>query len=217
MAFKNAVKAAKLMQQNFTLNLPTGEGEEFEATFKILTGEEGVWTLRVDPVEEDSASYGFLQDLRTFVASLVSFKEGEEVLTTKDIISVFFSDQELANPSLLISQAKKDSLEQVRILSMWERVQACKTVEEIQALPLLCKEIIWELLLRGFLLTFENDYLMLILAHFNSNLNKIKPNYIVTEFLRATDLLLENKKKAVEDAHDTETQDISGSEEGSPA
>lgn len=209
MSFKNAVKAAKQMQQNFVALLPTGDGSEFEATFKVLTGEEGIWTMRIDPMEQDSASFGFLQDLRSFVASLISFKEGEEILTTKDILYVFFSEQELSNPSLLIHPFTKDSIEQVRAMSTWDHIKKCNTVEEIQVLPLSCKELIWELLLRGFLLTFENDYLMLIVAHFNTHLNKIKPNYIVSEFLRASDVLLSEKTKMNEEAHAEEPSDIS--------
>ena len=51
MSFKKAVIAAKKMQQIFSATLPAGDGSEFEASFKVLTGEEGVWTLRIDPLE----------------------------------------------------------------------------------------------------------------------------------------------------------------------
>lgn len=220
MAFKKAIAAAKKMQQVFKVTLPAGDGSDFEATFKVLTGEEGVWTLRIDPIEEDSSSYGFLSDLRTFVASIESFQEGEENLTSKDLIHLFFSDKELANPSLILHSIRKDSLEQVKIVALWEQIEASTTVEEIHALPQAAKEILWELLMKGFLLTFESDYLMLLLAHYNNALAKVKPNYIVEEFLRSTDKLLAARTaKAVSEAEATppkeanepEAEDISRS------
>lgn len=190
MSFKKAVESAKLLHQTFDLELPAIDGETFTGKFRVTTGQEGTWVLRINPDHFSGSAYGFILDLRTFVASLISFKEGDETILPMEIIQTFFTEAELANPSRITHIELQDSFTELQFAEIWKKCLGCKTEADVSGLPVAAKEFMWELLLRGFLSTFDNDYLFLILAHYNRGLEVVKPNILVTQFFREASKLL---------------------------
>jgi hypothetical protein len=203
MSFKKAVATAKQLHQTFEIELPSVDGENFIGKFRVTTGKEGTWVLRINPEQYSGSAYGFVLDLRTFVASLVAFKEEEEIILPMEIIQTFFTEQELANPSRIIHVDLQDSFTEAQYVEIWTNCRKCKTEEDVEKLPTTAREFMWELLLRGFLSTFDNDYLFLLLAHYNRGLEIVKPNLLVTQFFREASKLL---KLRIEEAADAEVQ-----------
>lgn len=198
MSFKKAVEAAKLLHQTFEIELPSLDGDNFTGKFRVTTGKEGTWILRINPEQYSGTAYGFILDLRTFVASLVSFKDADETIVPTDIIQTFFTKEELANPSRIVHVDLQDSFTEAQYVEMWQNCCKVTKEEDFENLPLTSREFLWELLLRGFLSTFDNDYLFLLLAHYNRGLEIVKPNLLVTQFFREASKLL---KLRIEESH----------------
>jgi hypothetical protein len=190
MSFKKAVQSAKLLQQVFEIEIPAVDGENFVGKFHVTTGKEGTWILRINPEQYSGSAYGFVLDLRTFVASLVALKEEEDLILPMEIIQTFFTEAELQNPSRIVHVNLQDSFTEMQYVEMWQNCLKCKTEADVEKLPTSTREFMWELLLRGFLITFDNDYLFLMLAHYNRGLEIVKPNLLVTQFFREASKLL---------------------------
>jgi hypothetical protein len=207
MSFKKAIKSAKAMQQTFDVDMSVGPDIAFTGRFRTLRGEPTVWTLRIDNTEETGVSYGFLLDLRIFCASIVSFTDEDGVALPIQIIQNMFTDGELTNPSRLVNPDRKDIFTETKIFTMWQELSAnCKKESDYDNLPLVAKELIWDLLLRGMILTFDREYNMMFLAKFNNELDKLAPNLVVSELERQVDkirqLTLDNQEKAeIQEAH----------------
>jgi hypothetical protein len=190
MSFKKAVQAAKQLHQVFELELPSMDGETFKGRFRVTTGKEGIWILRINNEVLSGTSYGFTLDLRTFVASLLSFQDGEDIILPTEIIQTFFTPEELQNPSRIIHVGLQDSFTEAQYVEMWQNCCKVTKEEDFENLPAASKEFLWELLLRGFLSVFDTDYLFLLLAHYNRGLEVVKPNLLVTQFFREASKLL---------------------------
>ena len=193
MSFKTAVQAAKQLHQVFELDLPSLDGDTFKGRFRVTTGKEGTWILRISNEVFSGTAYSFVLDLRTFVASLLSFKEDDETILPTEIIQTFFSADELQNPSRIIHVDPQDAFTEAQYVEMWQTCCKLKKEEDFEDLPTTSKEFLWELLLRGFLSVFDNDYLFLLLAHYNKGLEVVKPNVLVTQFFREASKLLKQR------------------------
>jgi hypothetical protein len=204
MSFKKAKEFAKSLQQTFTAVIPDGTGETYTAIFRLLSGEEAVWSLRIDPTLESETSFRIQQDLRSAISSIVKFVESEEILYPSDIVEVLFSPEELLDPAMLLNS---NSNEATRIVyrGYWLQIKNCKTEEDYQNLPILIKEVMWELLYKGFRLTFDGEYLIMFVNLYNLAYRQVRPT-VESEQLKRTLKLMLAKLEAREADSNVATQ-----------
>lgn len=189
MSFKKATEFAKSLQQTFTAIIPDGTGETYEATFRLLSGEEAVWSLRIDPSVESETSFRIQQDLRSAISSIVKFKEGEEILYPADILEVLFSPEELLDPAMLLG-SNPDEATRIVYRGYWLQIKNCKTEEDYKNLPILIKEAMWELLHKGFRLSFDGEYLIMFVNLYNLAYRQVRPTVESEQLKRTLRLML---------------------------
>ena len=90
MSFKKAIETAKKMQQNFEVSLSDGGSGNFDATFKILTGEEAVWTYRIERLNETEVSFQIIQNFRVFFLIFTSKIASKKWCSTIRNIGCFY-------------------------------------------------------------------------------------------------------------------------------
>ena len=219
MSFKKAIETAKKMQQNFQVSLSDGESGNFDATFKILTGEEAVWTYRVERRNETEVSFQVIQNFRVFCASLLSFKSkneaGEnEFLQVGDIIKMLYTPDELKDVKSLPLNFDETGVNELVYTQYLETLYGVKNEEEYKKLPLQTRELAWELIYKGMYFTFDQDYVFNITSTFLTAYRKIRPNPVEEQFM-ASIMQIVNEAKAAARANESKSEEIKDNSTGS--
>jgi hypothetical protein len=158
MKFRQLTTNAKKLNVPFTANLLVGENDTFTLTFRLLTGQEGMWIYRDNMVSESSTSFSMKVDHRSACASLVFLDDGEEKLSPVDIIRVLYPETELNDPAQAVEKSVEDT-ERVAMKVLWTSAMR-KSSEgvEISEFTLGEKEVVWDLLHYGLLRVYEPEF-----------------------------------------------------------
>ena len=215
MSFKKAIETAKKMQEHFKFEIPDGAGGKFTATCKLLTGEEAVWTYRVDRTNETPDSFQLIQNFRIFCASLLSFKSVEngveETLYPGDIIKQLYTPEELKNVGRLPLDFDEAGLTELVYAEYLNALFQVKSEEEFKQLPLKVKEMAWELIYKGIYFIFDQDYLFTLTTAFLYTYRNLRPNPIEEQFM-ASIIDIVNQAKAAKVERENE-KDLKPKEE----
>ena len=219
MSFKKAIETAKKMPQHVQVSLSDGESGNFDATFKILTGEEAVWTYRVERRNETEVSFQVIQNFRIFCASLLSFKSkneaGEnEFLQVGDIIKMLYTPDELKDVKSLPLNFDETGINELVYTQYLETLYGVKNEEEYKKLPLQTRELAWELIYKGMYFTFDQDYVFNITSTFLTAYRKIRPNPVEEQFM-ASIMQIVNEAKAAARANESKSEEIKDNSTGS--
>lgn len=211
MSFKKALETAKKMQQNFEVELSDGSGGNFKGVFKILTGEEAVWTYRLERRNETEVSFQIIQNFRVFCASLLNFKNKnengtEEILQVGDIIKMLYTPEELANVKSLPLNFDEAGINELVYTQYLEDLYKIKSDEEYKKLPLQAREVAWDLIYKGMYYTFDQDYIFNITSTFLTEYRRIRPNPVEEQFMASvTKIVNEAKAQMAERANESKS------------
>lgn len=212
MSFKKAIETAKKMQQNFEVEIPDGSGGSFIATCKILTGEEAIWTYRLERRNETEVSFEIIQNFRVFCASILCFKSKnedgtEEILQIGDILKLLYLPEELADINKLPIDLDNYGLNELIYEQYIQNLLNVKDIEEYKKLTVKNKHFAWELLYKGMYFTFDQDYVYTLTTTFLSVYRKIRPNP-VEEQLMASIMQIVNEAKMRANDEKSETEEL---------
>lgn len=196
MSFQKVVAAAKASKQTFQVEIPDGSGGYYTAYFRMLNGLEAMWTLRIQGTSETATSYQVQQDLRAAMASLIKFEdpgEATSVLWPCDILRVLYTKEQLQDPLVLLQTDADDKL---RILyrGYLEEISRAKSEEEVNKLTPNVKEFLWELLLNGFVLSFDQEYLLLFIQKYLQGYRLVRPSVVDGQLVSVLQSLLAQAK-----------------------
>lgn len=200
MSFKKAIETAKKMQEHFKFEVPDGAGGNFTATCKLLTGQEAVWTYRVDRKNETEDSFQIIQNFRIFCASLLSFKSVEngveEILYPGDILKLLYTPEELENVERLPLDFDNAGLTALIYKEYLNAVFKVKNEEEFKQLPLKVREMVWELLYKGIYYTFDQDYIFTLTTAFLYTYKNLRANPVEEQFMASIVQIVNEAKEA---------------------
>lgn len=226
MSFKKAVEVAKKMQEHFSFEIPDGAGGKFVATCKVLTGEEAMWTYRVDRTNETPESFQLIQNFRIFCASLLSFKSVEngveEISYPGDIIKQLYTPEELKNVGGLPLNFDEAGLTELVYTEYLDALFKVKSEEEFKKLPLKVREMTWELIYKGIYYIFDQDYIFTLTTAFLYTYRNLRPNPVEEQFMASImDIVNKAKEARVERENEEDTQskeenDSTGPETSTP-
>lgn len=175
MNFRKLTLEAKKLQQTYETFMQTAEGD-FTFTYQMLTGLDGLWVFRGNFASESATSQALLIDHRSACASLISLKDEEEILNPIEIIKVLYSEEELNEVDSLLEKYDDNEIEKETYKLLWESCKNVKGVEEFRALPLVNKEVVWDLLHNGFRRTFDTDFNLQFGFQWANAYKEIRPN-----------------------------------------
>ena len=221
MSFKKAVEQAKKMQQNFTVELPDGSGGTFEGIFKILTGEEAVWTYRIQRKNETEISFEIIQNFRLFCASILAFKSKnengqEEILQIGDILKMLYLPEELEDVKSLPLNFDEIGLNELIYSQYLTAIKNIKSEEDYKKLPLPAREFAWELIYKGMYILFDQDYVFTLTTTFLDAYRKIRPNPAEEQLMTSIiQIVNEAKAQAAKTEKENESKEAQDNSTGS--
>lgn len=221
MSFKKAIETAKKMQQHFEVEISDGSGGSFISTCKILTGEEAVWTYRLERRNETDVSFEIIQNFRVFCASILSFKSKnddgtEEILQIGDILKLLYLPTELADVKKLPIDLDDYGLNELIYEQYIQNLFNVKDVEEYKKLTIKNKQFAWELLYKGMYFTFDQDYVYTLSTTFLSVYRKIRPNPVEEQIMASImQIVDEAKMRANDEKPETEELPVEKNSTGS--
>jgi hypothetical protein len=178
MGFKQAHEAVKKLQQTFSTTIPDSQGGSFTAYFRVLNGKEAIWSFRIRD-EDTDAAFNIQYNLRAAIASLIKFEdEGnpETTLWPYDIIETLFSPEQLEDPYLILEPNAKDSAIRLLHKGYLEEIKRVGSDEELIKLTTHVQEFSWDLMLKGFQLEFDSEYLQMFATHYIAEYRRIRPS-----------------------------------------